>query len=491
MVIKRFSFAGLILLAVAASVIALEIQDPFVVYGYVKYSDNTPASQVLVYVSTLNQTKSCITDSLGKYSVVLDSYQNREQIKVNASGSIATGEVNTSNGGIRIDITIQLPAPPPTPSPTPTVKPTATLTPTPTPSPSPTSIPSASPPSASIGSSSSGGGGAAAGEPYENIAAKEVGYIWNISPGVNIARKMEAEEHGIVELSFTYQTSLGEIVIMVEKLRGRSAFVNLDPPGIVYEHVNIWVSIPSQRYLENAIIKFKIEKNWLDNKNVKPHQIALYRYSNSSWHKLNTTMISQSSTHIYYSSNTHGFSPFAIVAELDTGVQQKIILNLTQGWNLISIPLVQTAKYLVNDKIKHISIYDSGIGEYRTYIANFSRDEEDFEVKPGQGLYVYVDGSTSVIFEGSEVQWSQWGNNMNLRFFKGWNLIGIPIASNCSASDFMKAFNGKARYLVRFDASNGTHETYIANFSKENFALEPGSGYWVYLESAAELQLCS
>ncbi len=503
---KRFMLAILILLAAAALAMALEIQDPFIVYGYAAYSNGTPASQVFVYVSTLNQTKSCITDSQGRYSVVLDSYQNGDRIEVNVSGSIGAGTINISNGGIRIDITIQVPTPTPAPTTAPTPSPAPSSTPTPTPSPtsSPTPAPTSTPTPApsltpapvpeSIASTSSSGAGMVAGEPNENIAAKEVRYIWNINPGVSIARKMEVEEHSIVELSFSYKTSLGEIAIMVEKLRGRSAFVNIEPPGIVYEHVNIWVSIPTQRYLENATIKFKVEKTWLNNRNVKPDQIALYRYSDGSWHKLNTAIISQSPSHIYYSSQTPGFSPFAIAAEVNSEVnnseEAQQILNLAQGWNLISIPLVKsslTAKFLVNDKIRHISTYDSKAGEYRTYITGFSSDEEDFEIKAGQGLYVYADGSTSIVFERNKVE----RENVNISLFKGWNLIGIPSAADCSASKFIEILAGKAKYIVRFDAANSTHETYIANFSKEDFAMEPGFGYWVYLESDFELALCS
>jgi hypothetical protein len=99
--------------------------------------------------------------------------------------------------------------------------------------------------------------------------------------------------------------------------------VNVTPPGIAYEYINIWLYVPSQLLVTNASIKIKVDKAWIATNNIDPKSIAIYRYSDGNWSKLETMKTSENQTYNFYEATTPDlFSPFAITGE-------KVILTST------------------------------------------------------------------------------------------------------------------------------------------------------------------
>jgi len=85
--------------------------------------------------------------------------------------------------------------------------------------------------------------------------------------------------------------------------------------GGVYKYLTMTKTAMTDDDISKAIIKFKIKKSWLTDKGYGKDTIALHRYYNNKWTKLTTTRDSQDTTYYYYSSESPGFSTFAITAE--------------------------------------------------------------------------------------------------------------------------------------------------------------------------------
>ncbi|OYT29235.1 MAG: hypothetical protein B6U94_07800, partial [Thermofilum sp. ex4484_79] len=79
-----------------------------------------------------------------------------------------------------------------------------------------------------------------------------------------------------------------------------------------------------------------------------------------------------------------------------------IDIRLVRGWNIIGWPLGNlTASELANiigDKTRYISKWDPVNDRFITYIPGISPKEYDFEVRPGEGYFIYVDGDIEVVW---------------------------------------------------------------------------------------------
>ena len=90
---------------------ASAIQDPFLVYGYVKYDNGSMVDGATVNISVPGQALAETTNSMGKYTGVLDMYQDGDEIIVTTVKGLYTGSatdiLDKSSGGLMINVTIQ------------------------------------------------------------------------------------------------------------------------------------------------------------------------------------------------------------------------------------------------------------------------------------------------------------------------------------------------------------------------------------------------
>jgi hypothetical protein len=107
-------------------------------------------------------------------------------------------------------------------------------------------------------------------------------------------------------------------------LHDRSALVDADAPDTVYCNVNMWVGksgFSSSENIDNPVVGFKVEKDWIDENNIDVATIRLCRYSDGQWNDLDTQKISEDDTYLHFEASTPGFSPFAIVG---TSLKQSV-----------------------------------------------------------------------------------------------------------------------------------------------------------------------
>jgi PGF-pre-PGF domain-containing protein len=122
------------------------------------------------------------------------------------------------------------------------------------------------------------------------------------------------------EISIKVKSRATGITLIVEKhdTKPSSVAVDVTTTGKVYKYMDITASNLDSDNIEEAKIKFKVEKTWIQTNSLQEANVHLYRYSNSEWAKLDTSKTSSDDTYVYYEAVTPGFSYFAIAGEAET-----------------------------------------------------------------------------------------------------------------------------------------------------------------------------
>ncbi|MDF1534846.1 MAG: PGF-pre-PGF domain-containing protein, partial [Methanosarcinaceae archaeon] len=158
---------------------------------------------------------------------------------------------------------------------------------------------------------SRGGGGGTTGEEYENIEKKDV-KKGQVVKGLKSSYKFES----IVEaVEFTGKTNAGVISVTIEELYHTSVYVNNFVNGKVYKNINIYVGnagYATEDNIEDAVVKFSVEKTWIKENNINKNTVRLNLYHDDKWNSLDTKLLDEDDSYLYYSSKTPGFSPFSI-----------------------------------------------------------------------------------------------------------------------------------------------------------------------------------
>ena len=162
--------------------------------------------------------------------------------------------------------------------------------------------------------SSRGGGSIGSPELRDNIESKELSQTYVIS-GHYVKFDFPKNATPIVYIAFDAKKTPGKTTTTVEMLNKKSILVSELPSDGVYKSVNIWAGnngfiTPSS--IENAVICFKVEKSWVQDKSINQSSITLNRYSNKKWDQLPTNLSEEDDKYLYFIAQTPGFSPFAI-----------------------------------------------------------------------------------------------------------------------------------------------------------------------------------
>jgi len=159
-------------------------------------------------------------------------------------------------------------------------------------------------------------------ESAKNIETKESAQAF-ITNGENVKFDFVNKNTCVMQISFDAKKTLGMTKATVEMLKEKSSLVLEMPVDEVYRFLNIWIGnngdVNSQS-MENAEISFRVEKQWIKNKNIDPESITLQRYNNGKWEKLQTTKSEEKDSqenekYLGFTAKTPGFSPFVITAK--------------------------------------------------------------------------------------------------------------------------------------------------------------------------------
>jgi PGF-pre-PGF domain-containing protein len=171
--------------------------------------------------------------------------------------------------------------------------------------------------SASISSDSSSSGTGGSPEPQSNVKAKELSQVY-IGSGQSVNFDFPQKVTPVVNISFDSLKTAGKITTIVEMLNDQSTLVSNSPSDELYKYFNIWVGtggFGDSNNFANPSIDFRVEKSWIQNKNIDKSLVTLDRYSDNKWDQLPTTLFGEDDTYYYYTAKTPGFSPFAIIGK--------------------------------------------------------------------------------------------------------------------------------------------------------------------------------
>jgi PGF-pre-PGF domain-containing protein len=174
----------------------------------------------------------------------------------------------------------------------------------------------------SSGSSSSdgnGGGGAGASpESQSNVEAKELSQTF-IGNGNSVNFNFPQNATPVINISFDSKKTVGMTTTIVEMLINQSTLVSEPPSDEVYKYLNIWVGnngFAAPDNIENAIVYFKVEKSWIQDKNIDKSFITLNRFNDTKWDALPTSLTGEDDKYLYFAAKTPGFSSFAITGKI-------------------------------------------------------------------------------------------------------------------------------------------------------------------------------
>lgn len=153
-----------------------------------------------------------------------------------------------------------------------------------------------------------GGGGGGATTPSNNTFTK----LWSkVTPGNVTIMKLNKKEIGIHEIQINVINQANNVRITVTKLDDMPASVTHEVTRIIYQYLQIDTTNLDNDNIDNATIRFKVEKTWINQNQINKSTIALNRYTNA-WNKLVTTITDEDNDYVHYEAETPGFSVYAI-----------------------------------------------------------------------------------------------------------------------------------------------------------------------------------
>ncbi|MEM2130946.1 MAG: PGF-pre-PGF domain-containing protein [Candidatus Woesearchaeota archaeon] len=201
--------------------------------------------------------------------------------------------------------------------------------------------------SGSSGGSSSGGsssGGSNSGVHVSSpIDTNKASQIWQVMmPLKPNVMKINNKEIGLSEITINVNNPANNVILKIEKLDDLPK-ESKEIKGKIYKFLKIEKQNLLDDKIDLAVIKFKVEKDWLKTNNINEDNVILKRYNNK-WQDLETKKTNENETFVYYESYTKGFSYFAIAEK------EIIVSNITQNNELSNQSVNKTKE--INETIE-------------------------------------------------------------------------------------------------------------------------------------------
>jgi PGF-pre-PGF domain-containing protein len=168
-------------------------------------------------------------------------------------------------------------------------------------------------------SGGSGGGAGGSPEPQKNVEVKDTTKVF-ISGDKPVYFNFTNDVTVVDYISFTSEKTVGKTTAIVENLKDKSSLVSELPDGIAYKSFNVWVGnagYGDSSSILDAAISFKVDKSWIQENNIDPSSILLYKYDGKKkeWEKLSVNLENEDNEFLYFTANVPGYSSFVITGE--------------------------------------------------------------------------------------------------------------------------------------------------------------------------------
>ncbi|MCP3686334.1 MAG: PGF-pre-PGF domain-containing protein [bacterium] len=185
----------------------------------------------------------------------------------------------------------------------------------------------------------------------------------------------------------------------------------------VYEYIEIDPWVLEEDKIDEAKIRFSVDKKWLENNNALKTDIILNRYHKDKWQTLETEIIEESEETISYESKTTGFSYFAIsLNTAATELKEPVASTIDVPYRISGViyesdkQVSWGTKYVLTDKNTGESIKGkTGMGNYpgAYVVLVYGEIGDNLELKIGSQSFEFkLDGNmdgTEVYLESREL----------------------------------------------------------------------------------------
>ncbi len=175
-------------------------------------------------------------------------------------------------------------------------------------------------------SSSSSSGGGAVGD------STSVSQAWDsLPPGVLVSKSISNSYISVTKIAFALLQAASNAQLTISYVASQPSGTTT-PTDKTYQYFQITKTNIPDVSLNSADIQFKVPKSWITTNNISEDSIALIRWNNGAWNKLETNKVTVSSLEITYLATTPGFSYFAITGKNIASMQpssQLLNNNLT------------------------------------------------------------------------------------------------------------------------------------------------------------------
>ena len=161
------------------------------------------------------------------------------------------------------------------------------------------------------------------------------------------------------------------------------------------------------------------------------------------------------------------------------------VLNLKQGWNLVSIPLVNGslwADQLQGTGVVVVASYNKTSGGFNPYVVGVSPASDDIQISMDNAYYLLCSQDTSLTIMGSDP------SSHSITLTPGWNMVGWSSLNSSTAKVVAAGIPGD-QVFARYNSSTNGYDPYVEVSSPDSdtFALSPGVGYFILSDSEQSL----
>jgi len=163
---------------------------------------------------------------------------------------------------------------------------------------------------------------------------------------------------------------------------------------------------------------------------------------------------------------------------VEQGVFDKASIDLVEGWNLISLPLVPLDSDIdavlagIPDYVISVWHYDTAIADWRTFVPDAPSDLDSME--DGKAYWINMEAANQTLNLAGTENPVPPALPRDYDVVAGWNMVGFKSATNVTAKDYLDG----TEYVRIYGFENDTWFT-IPGPNYTTPEMEPGRGYWV------------
>ncbi len=210
-------------------------------------------------------------------------------------------------------------------------------------------------------------------------------------------------------------------------------------------------------------------------------------------------VVAQSTTHTYAKPGTYTYRLYVwdqrdlighnVSSSASVNVRFKLVIGA--GWNLVNVPVIGNSfkastlpGLMMGDSVVP---WNSGPGSYgTTYIKGISPPSMDFDLIPAYGVWIYASAGRTLYLNGA-IPDSQQVIPLDVTDGGGWIIIGLNSMTGRTASSLAPMITGATlTSVVKWTGT--TYVTFIPTIPfMNNFPLEAGKAYWLFLTGDASM----